>query len=240
MSNKLIKSLTTKVRGISMRRQRHGRLRRVLVVRRNGLSQRIRAVLQRISVMKWSKRTSGCATSYLAAWTVFAIVFADDAGAQYDYCNRVGRTFCVSGDSTGIGWSWAIVINGHKVCSSIVEPLPPGRPCKHLVAAFKSSIEQNCGMSSGCTVESTDDNCCFRVVCKEDFQFFVGDQDGDPESGCEVTNNPAGCSFNPLIMETADDGNYECPAASEWGLFVLGLVTLASGTVAVRRRFSIQ
>lgn len=115
-------------------------------------------------------------------------------------------TFCVSGNSDGVGWSWGIVIMGSLQSSAVVEPVEPGAGCEALTAAFVQSInEANEREFERCEAEVLADNpCCFTITCKGDLKLFIGDEDGDPSGDrCEVT--PEGCKFNPLVFQVPSD-----------------------------------
>ncbi|HEX4960290.1 MAG TPA: hypothetical protein VF173_05590 [Thermoanaerobaculia bacterium] len=110
------------------------------------------------------------------------------------------QTFCVSGVSTGVGWSWGIISNGGLQSRAVVPPVAAGSGCNTLAAAFAGSINAN----SQCTATVSATNpCCFTVCCKQGFDFWIGDAAGDPAGKrCKVTNTPGGCSFNPLVIQT--------------------------------------
>ncbi len=57
---------------------------------------------------------------------------------------------------------------------------------------------------TSCTAKVRATNkCCFTVTCEEGFDFWIGDANGDPAGdSCKVTENPDGCSFNPIIFYT--------------------------------------
>lgn len=109
------------------------------------------------------------------------------------------QTFCISGQSNGVGWSWGIISDGGLQSRANVAPVPAGAGCGALARAFVGSLNAN----ANCTAKVSATNpCCFTVCCKGDFQLWVGNAAGDPDSGCPVTGNPDGCSFNPLIIQT--------------------------------------
>ena len=123
------------------------------------------------------------------------------------------QTFCVSGVSTGVGWSWGVVSNGGLQSRAVVPPVAAGSGCNALAAAFVGSINAN----SQCTAAVSPTNpCCFTICCKEGFDFWIGDAAGDPNGKrCKVTNNPGGCSFNPLVIQTDNaDVATACPVSS--------------------------
>ncbi|HSR53863.1 MAG TPA: hypothetical protein VLV83_23800 [Acidobacteriota bacterium] len=122
----------------------------------------------------------------------------------------IARTFCIEGRSDGVGWSWGIVSNGQLTCSEVVPRAPEGVGCGGLRDRFVTSLATAANCSPRCFAVPVDD-CCFTLRCERPFRFFVGDAAGDPDSGCEVTNNPAGCEFNPCIFEVGMGSASRCP-----------------------------
>ncbi len=130
-------------------------------------------------------------------------------GVGVALAGQVTKTFRVSGSTTGVGWSWGIVIHESLVGSDKeIGPVVPvaGVPdCQQFVDLFINTI--NGKFPSGrCVAKLAGAGgpppfCEFTITCDEDFQFLVGDAAGTQASGCEVTNNPGGCQFNPLITE---------------------------------------
>jgi hypothetical protein len=126
---------------------------------------------------------------------------------------QVSKRFCINGSSTGAGWSFAIIKNHALYCKGVVTAgtVQDGDGCDKLTQAFVLGMRLKCELADRkFRIEVDPDHpCCFTindVGNPDDFRFFVGAENEDPASGCEVTNNPAGCSFNPTITEilTAD------------------------------------
>ncbi len=149
-----------------------------------------------------ARRMTGLALIGVLAW-------ASSAGAM-------SRTFCISGNSTGAGWSWAVVVNGSTFCQEMqAGPVPAGADCAALTQAFIQSNNQNADCFQNYQAIPHPNPCCFTILGASDFQFFVGPSGTDATTGCEVTNNPAGCAFNPIITELVG------PTATErtrWGM----------------------
>jgi hypothetical protein len=160
----------------------------------------------------------------VAAITVAATV-ATPAGA-------VTKTFCVEGTTTGVAWSWGIVINESLVCSAIVgEGWATGLGPLSIVSGWVNSLVTNCPECTYTTL-SQDGRVCFTITCADDFQFWVGDAAGDPLSGCQITNNPSGCQFNPLVYEYIE----AIPVLGTPALVVLVVLLLLAATWVIRRR----
>ncbi len=137
----------------------------------------------------------------LAVLLTFAALLVSLAPAQAAQ-GAATQTFCVSGTSNGVGWSWGIVSNGGLRGRAVVKPLPAGAGCAAFARAFVGSV--NSVPLSGCTAKVSANNpCCFTITCEEGFDFWIGDANGDPAGdSCKVTDSPDGCSFNPIIFFT--------------------------------------
>jgi hypothetical protein len=128
---------------------------------------------------------------------------------------QANQTFCVAGVSNGVGWSWGIIINGGLQSRAVVPPVPAGGGCAALTAAFVASIN---AIPGGCTAKVAAGNpCCFTICCPQGFDFWIGDAAGNPAGArCKVTGNPAGCAFNPLVIQTTNpDVSTACPVVGD-------------------------
>jgi len=158
---------------------------------------------------------------------------ADDDGTG-DACEDGNKKqkFCINGQSTGVGWSYAIISGGSLECRDVIanNTVEEGKGCKDLRDAFVTSLQDKCSVD--CTI-TAEDKCCFEVSCTNGFQLIVSDVDEDPAKACRVS--PDGCSFNPTIVLT----EAAVPTLSEWGLVAMVLLLLAGGAVVIlRRRYS--
>jgi hypothetical protein len=93
--------------------------------------------------------------------------------------------------------------------------VPAGADCAALTQAFIQSNNQNADCFQNYQAIPHPNPCCFTILGASDFQFYVGPYGTDATTGCEVTNNPPGCPFNPTITELVG------PTATErtrWGM----------------------
>ena len=150
-------------------------------------------------------------------------------------------SFCVDGDSDGVGWSWRLT---STVDRSVFGVLPVGAPSRDIVQAFAVDM-----MLAGLTVyTSTATPHCLDVVMPAADSLFVGSFGF--AANCEVTGNAVGCTFNPTITDATflppfpgDDTPTPLPAAAVvpslgvHGGFVLLvlLVSFATASAALLR-----
>lgn len=152
----------------------------------------------------------------LMGWTdLDAVLFATEGFGTHDWSAQVdnlcvcpsasctcqptlvgtlGR-FCIIGSYTGTYFWW-------QLNSVAPKSLPPptlslGASNSTIAAAFVTSI-QNAGIA-GLSASLSNPNSCFAVNYGSPFKFYVGTSGNSTK--CEVTNNPGGCTFNPLIIE---------------------------------------
>jgi hypothetical protein len=97
---------------------------------------------------------------------------------------------CVSGVSTGIGWSWWLESSVGDVVA-----LSASAPATDIAAAFVQSLKDH-GFRA--YVDRTDPD-CLNVLTDPAALLSVGLLGGSPS--CTVTNNPSGCTVNPTIIE---------------------------------------
>jgi hypothetical protein len=138
--------------------------------------------------------------------------------------NAQSKTFCIHGESDGGpdetgGWSWAIKLNGNPVCSALRMPaIPPSGDEPTDAQAFRDAFVEAITADPDCNnivaAIPHPDPRCFTLLFSGDLQFFVGPYDTDATQHCEVTNNPGGCPFNPIIMEEPPTPT----EASTWGM----------------------
>lgn len=151
------------------------------------------------------------------------------------------KTFCISGASDGVGWSWGIISqNGGLVYRATNVGVPAGTDANGLAREFERSISGAIlnGPNQGYRVTRNAE--CglnyFTISGPDNFQFWIGDAAGTPASGCQVTNNPAGCTFNPTVQQAS----FTCadppvPAMSIWGLLALTGLVAGVGVVVLKR-----
>ena len=133
------------------------------------------------------------------------------------------RRYCISGNSNGVGWSWGIVSGEGLVCSDKNLSVPEGGNSAALAAAFVASINEK-GAALGVTAKVDPKNSsCFTITYTDgDPKLWVGDAEGTPESGKEVTRE--GVPFNPTIKEVSP-----IPTLTQWGLLILTILVVGSG-----------
>ncbi|OFX15975.1 MAG: hypothetical protein A2Z18_09255 [Armatimonadetes bacterium RBG_16_58_9] len=137
------------------------------------------------------RRSMVCGTLAVAAAYVLALSSSPAVGDT--------QTFCISGTSDGVGWSWGIVQGGGLVCSVKFEgPLPRGADCEQFARQFVEMIKRIC---PHCKAYLEKEKCCFTIVCEGNFEFWVGAYGGDPSTGKKVTGSPDPVPFNPLILQ---------------------------------------
>lgn len=146
---------------------------------------------------------------------------------------QAAHRFRITGNSTGVGWSWGIIKNHGLFCRGVVASgtVPNGGDCQALRDAFVNSMFLQCPQKI--RVRPAENPCEFTItnLNNDEMQFWVGDEAGDPLSGCQVTNNPAGCSFNPLIEEVPAVPGLPAPA-----LVAVSILLLGAGVFWMRRR----
>ena len=128
---------------------------------------------------------------------------------------QVTKTFKITGNSTGVGWSFAIIKNGSLYCQGVVPTgtVPNTADCNALTTAFINQLRLRCELADmKYRIDPGPDPCTFTIkqFNHDTLQFWVGAETGNPASGCQVTNNPAGCAFNPLIEEITSPGIAVC------------------------------
>lgn len=105
---------------------------------------------------------------------------------------QVSQTFCISGNSTGAGWVFALQAQaGYQVLN--VRGVAEGSGPEALAEAWARRINE---IYKGRPYSATQKGDCFTITAEFDFVLFVG----PPGDECKVTNNPQGCSFNPLVI----------------------------------------
>jgi hypothetical protein len=107
-----------------------------------------------------------------------------------------GDRFCVSGNSEGIGWTWAID-------AGAFETVPPAiGTAKDLAAAFVASINGSTVYPTASAVVSTLQPECFTLFLSGSTSFSLSvDSVGSPP--CTVSGNASGCTFNPTITDAS-------------------------------------
>ncbi len=160
----------------------------------------------------------------------------------------VTKTFCITGNSNGVGWDFAVSINGpNPNLSPVFEfthgpllPVPPAnrpRGPTDLAAAFGQTINALGNprlvaggfLSPGCTGFTI----TYTPAAPQkplDLQLFVATRQDEVGSDlCRVT--AAGCDFNPLITELT----VPIPILPRWGHAAFVLLLLACGTFVLLR-----
>lgn len=160
----------------------------------------------------------------------------------------MARTYCITGNSTGVGWSWAI--NG-----KIEMPRPGGQPPIAIPVQYSGTVGDG-EVASGQGPEALRDEFVFSLLTKlrlparvrkisENYfsvtGFSISGLDtmvlsvgpvGEPRA-CAVGRR--GCSFNPTISEVSSSA---VSSTTQWGLIALGLLLAGSLVWMIRRRFT--
>ena len=126
----------------------------------------------------------------LAALAMLLLAF--DAGAA----EAVTKTFCVSGTSTGAGWSYGLGGPGLPALQVTTDGVPEGGSAEDLARKWVDSINRAQGDPPAFRarfVRTAGGRAYFSITSPRDFEFEV--------DGCTITGNPAGCSFNPTVEE---------------------------------------
>ena len=142
-----------------------------------------------------------CALGSIAAWAAAQFGFQ----ATYAQLAEFTATYEITGESTGQGWSWSIVIpieSGATFRAGSAGPVANGANATALRDAYVASLNTLGGAGlSAASLGSTR----FRVIVDvaetgavAPFTHRVG--------ACTITGNPNGCSFNPTIIEVTDVG----------------------------------
>ena len=109
---------------------------------------------------------------------------------------QVAKTFCVSGTSNGTPWTWNLTTIGAN--QTVQAPaVAVGGSATALAQGWVASIQAAQPMPPAFTAmfvrTNTDGKAYFSVSSPRNFTFVVDD--------CQLTGNPAGCSFNPDVVE---------------------------------------
>ena len=160
-----------------------------------------------------------------------AIFFATPSSAV-----ATTNTYCISGNSTGAGWSiqvdtWNPPAGGYQSSSSECMGVPQGADCAALAQAFVNCINNTLVEGQGFATIDPNDSCCFMIHSGwNKIDLYVGPAWEDPD--CKVTE--AGCSFNPTIYLVSVVS--PIPTLTEWGLIIFGVVLIGFITYVFLRR----
>lgn len=168
--------------------------------------------------------------------------------AAFSSANVVTKKFCISGTSDGVGWSWGIIFDTDLACKGTgLGPVDPNNGISdpaEFATAFVNSINANGGGLGYSAAVDPKNPHCFTIThttepgAPANFEFWVGDAAGTPTSGCQVTNNPAGCAFNPDIVEVLGQS---IPTLSEWGMIIFSILLVGwMGITIMRRRQNVS
>ena len=147
--------------------------------------------------------------------------------------------YCVSGNSTGAGWSisittWNPPAGGAVGSGGDCPGIPEGSDCVALTQAFVDCINDNIIEGQGSASVDPDDPCCFIITSWwNQIDLYVGPF-GELLPDCEVTE--AGCPFNPFVYKVSAGPEEKVPTLSEWGLIVLALLLLTGAACVIWRR----
>jgi len=162
-----------------------------------------------------------------------AIFFATPSSAV-----ATTNTYCISGNSTGAGWSIEVAtwnppaggwVGSTGECAGVTE----GAGCAALAQAFVDCINNTLIEGQGSAAIDPSDPCCFTITSGwNKIDLSVGPAGGDPD--CEVTE--AGCPFNPTIYLVSVVPT-PIPTLTEWGMIIFCVLLFGwMAWVIVRRR----
>lgn len=160
------------------------------------------------------------------------------------------RTYCIQGNSTGVGWSWAI--DGRIEKPGVERPfiilelsfsgtvgngeVKSGAGPGALVDRFVASL--NAHMAPHARARRISAN-CFRVtgfaISGLDTMVLRVGPINDPRA-CLVHGRNR-CSFNPTISEVSSSA---VPSTTQWGLIALGLLLAGSLAFMIQRRIRMR
>lgn len=147
------------------------------------------------------------------------------------------QTFCISGASTGVGWSSTLQA-GANVEILAINPLPVGANATQIAKEWARRINGQIVASqyqAGPVCTQSDGSACFSITGPNGFTLSVAT--GGPD--CVVTNNPSGCTFNPTVIEAlvpVSCAIAEVPTLQPVSLWILGLAILATALFRLHRR----
>ncbi|HKY31102.1 MAG TPA: hypothetical protein VJV23_01110 [Candidatus Polarisedimenticolia bacterium] len=143
------------------------------------------------------------------------------------------QTYCISGTSDGVGWSWWIDLkNDAAGMLTVAEPHDPAAgPIAMGLGPAEFSDEFIGGIGFVCPgiAQPVTDPGCFSVTAPASFAFWVGAFNGTPN--CNVTSG-SGCSFNPHIALSATG----MPALHPAAMAALIALLLSAGWLVIRSR----
>jgi CSLREA domain-containing protein len=159
-----------------------------------------------------------------------------------------GPKFCISGLSTGVGWSWTVTpSSGPQFVGSVAAGTVAAGGTADLIASAWVGSMSAAGVNAGVLGGQPH---CFKILPPKQtltVQTLTGPV-------CTVSGNPSGCSFNPTVIEVLEVGGIvgllggpsDPPgsglAAGDYSVFALGgalagVLALVPGAWYVRRRY---
>ncbi len=129
---------------------------------------------------------------------LLSIVNADIAGKCKPVVKDIHK-YCISGTSTGVGWTWTVII-GSSVYSGVVlnGAVPPGGTAVDLAFRWVDSMivggVNDVGVPPSQFSEPQAN--CFQIPGLHTLTV----------DSCTVTHNPSGCSFNPTVHDVTNVG----------------------------------
>ena len=176
-------------------------------------------------------------------WLVFAVpmLFLGVSNTQA----AETQTFCITGVSNNVGWQIGLSAPGDAAVG-LPAVVDEDQDATQLALAFVTRInlgDINHPFSARFICTAEDGTAYFSVTGPDDFIMSVAEENG--ANPCIVTGNPAGCAFNPTIVDVATLENFdlvcgkcssaECPTVSTWGLAVFSILLLIAGTITATK-----
>jgi hypothetical protein len=152
--------------------------------------------------------------------------YLTDKACEGNYCNvedpiiNVKNNFCITGISTGVGYSWKL----QKTDATTIGPInstgkPLGASSNDIREDFVTEIVGQLG-----TYPNHNDSNCFRFNVID--KLWVGKYNQNPT--CEITSSANGCTYNPTIrlVKSSKDNTLSVNPSSHAVNAITGTVTI--------------
>ncbi|HVS00917.1 MAG TPA: hypothetical protein VMW27_30130 [Thermoanaerobaculia bacterium] len=128
---------------------------------------------------------------------VVVVAVLSVALAPLAFAAEVTKNFCIDGTSNGAGWSYNLSGSGSSNITVNTDGVPSGGNAtalaEHWVRSINAAQGQPPAYRAAFSHTGRDGKAYFTITAQSNFRFSVGE--------CQITGNPAGCSFNPMVLE---------------------------------------
>lgn len=189
----------------------------------------------------------------VCSWTAICLITIAVGLAGVSVADHTGEgshqdyKYCVLGTGDNVGWGWELTGMGGTPTLSIGPAVAGATTTGGLITNFVDSINAANGAgnfpnaqqvsSEGC---GPDPSGAFSVTILDSslpFEFYVtvGTAPDPSATGCQVNGNPAGCPFNPTIIQAGFVGGGSGPALGGWGFAILAALFVSSTYFVIGR-----